>query len=61
MIAGFPSIQRYGRQQRHTLYDQTASNKWPTHTEAEGAVLLTRMLSLVRFSTFSLLRIEGKR
>lgn len=36
MLAGFLCIQCYGRQQCHTLLDQSASNRWPTHTETEG-------------------------
>ena len=36
MLTGFPSIQCYGRQQCHTLFDLTASDRWPTHTEIEG-------------------------
>ena len=33
MLAGFPCIQCYGQQQCHTLFDQTASDSWATHTE----------------------------
>ena len=36
MLVGFRCIQCYGRQQCHTVFDQTASDRWPTHTETEG-------------------------
>jgi hypothetical protein len=49
MLAGFPCIQCYGRRQCHTLFDQTASDRWATHKKTGGAVLLARILSLVRY------------
>jgi hypothetical protein len=52
-------FQCYMWQQCHTLLDQTASDRWRTHTETQGHHF-TRMLSLVKYSTFSLLWIEGK-
>ena len=36
MLAGFPCLQCYGRQQYHTRLDQTASDRWPTRRETEG-------------------------
>ena len=36
MLAGFPCIQCCGRQQCHTLFDQTASDRWTTHRQTEG-------------------------
>ena len=35
-LSGCPCIQCYGWQQCHTLFDQTASDRWRTHTETEG-------------------------
>jgi predicted nucleic acid-binding Zn ribbon protein len=36
MLAGFPYIQCYGRQQCHSLSDQTDSDRYATHPETEG-------------------------
>ena len=46
MLAGYPFIQFYGWQQCHTLFDQTASDRWFTHTETE-------MRSFARSDSFS--------
>jgi hypothetical protein len=35
MLAGFPFIQYYGRQQCHPRLDQTASDRCPTRRETE--------------------------
>ena len=35
MLTGFPCIQCYDWQYCHTLFDQTSSDRWRTHTETE--------------------------